>query len=148
MPEADHFGHEMYDGYISARLMLQQNDSMAKAMVIGRKCDADGDLIGNSLPKQILDMGLYEVQFEDGRVDTYSANVIAENIFEQVDDKGQRWLLMDEIIDHCKTKDAVLHEDRYFECNSKRYVKWTPKGWLLCVRWMDMLFYRPKDDNR
>ena len=35
MPEADHFRHEIYDKYISARLMLSQGDSMAKATVIG-----------------------------------------------------------------------------------------------------------------
>ena len=35
MPEAIHFGHEIYDQYISARLMLPQGDSMAKATVIG-----------------------------------------------------------------------------------------------------------------
>ena len=33
--EADHFSHEIYDKYISARLMLPQGDSMAKATVIG-----------------------------------------------------------------------------------------------------------------
>ena len=110
---------------------------MANAMVIGHKCDADGKLIGNSHPNPILDMGLYEVQFEDGRVDTYSANVIAENIFEQVDDEGERWLLMDEIVDHCKAKDTVSHKDQYFKCIGKRYTKWTTKGWFLCVRWKD-----------
>ena len=35
MPEADYFGHEIYDKYISARLMLPQGDSMATATVIG-----------------------------------------------------------------------------------------------------------------
>ena len=97
--------------------MLPQEDSMAKATVIGRKRDADGELIGNSHPNPILDTGLYEIQFDDGRVDTYSANIIAENIFEQVDDEGKKWLLMDDIVDHRKTKDAISHEDRYFERN-------------------------------
>ena len=137
MPEADHFGHEIYDRYILARIMLPQEDSMARATVIGRKRDADGELIGNSHPNPILDTGLYEVQFDDGRVDTYSANIIAENIFEQVDDEGKKWLLMDEIVDHRKTKEAISHEDRYFERNDKRYAKWTTKGWFLCVRWKD-----------
>ena len=51
-------------------------------------------------PNPILDTGLYAVQFEDGHVDTFSANIIAENIFEQVDDEGRTMLLMDEIVDH------------------------------------------------
>ena len=58
-------------------------------------------------PNPILDTGLYEVQFEDGCIDTFSANIIAENISEQVDDEGRTTFLMDEIVDHHKTKDAV-----------------------------------------
>ena len=115
MPEADHFGHEIYDKYISARLMLPQGDSMAKATVIGQKRDADRELIGNTHPNLILDTGLYEVQFEDGHFNTFSTNIIAENIFEQVDNEGRTMLLMDEIVDHHKTKDAVTHENHYFE---------------------------------
>ena len=44
---------------------------------------------------------------------------------------------MDEIVDHCKTKDAVTHENCYFERNGKKYAKWTTKGWFLCICWKD-----------
>ena len=48
----------------------------------------DGELIGYSHPNPILDTGLYEVGFEDGRVATFAANIIAENVIgtkEQID---------------------------------------------------------------
>ena len=115
MPEANHFGHEIYDKYISARLMLPQGDSMAKATVIGQKRDADGEIIENTHPNPILDTSLYEVQFEDGHINTFSTNIIAENIFELVDDEGTTMLLIDEIVDHRKTKDVVTHENCYLK---------------------------------
>ena len=34
-PDVDTIGHELYDRYISARVMLSSGDSMAKATVIG-----------------------------------------------------------------------------------------------------------------
>jgi hypothetical protein len=37
--------------------------------------------------------------FPDGNVAEYSANVIAESLYSQVDDEGRQYLLMDEIID-------------------------------------------------
>jgi hypothetical protein len=36
----------------------------------------------------ILDTRVYDVEFPDGRVDKYAANVIAESMFAQVDDEG------------------------------------------------------------
>jgi hypothetical protein len=51
----------------------------------------------------ILDTRIYEVQFPDGHMAEYTANVIAECIYSQVDDEGHQYLLLDEIIDYMKT---------------------------------------------
>jgi hypothetical protein len=56
-------------------------------------------LVGSNA-NPVLDTSLYDVEFDDGRVGTYSANVIAENIVEQVDAEGQAHVLFDDIIDH------------------------------------------------
>ena len=64
------------------------------------KRDTEGALIGNTHPNPILDTGLHEVRFDDGKMAAYSANIIAENIYKQVDDEGQSWVIMDEIVDH------------------------------------------------
>jgi hypothetical protein len=36
-----------------------------------------------------MDTRIYDVQFPDGHVEAYSANVIAENIYAQVDEEGR-----------------------------------------------------------
>ena len=109
--DVDTIGHELYDRCISARVMLPSGDSMAKATIIGQKRDMEGALIGNTHPNPILDTRLYEVRFNDGKMAAYSTNIIAENIYEQADDEGQRWVMMDEIVDHCKTKDTIRHKE-------------------------------------
>ena len=137
IPEADNFGHEAYDKFISARVLLPAGDGMMQAIVRGRKRNEDGELIGKSHPNPILDTGLYEVVFQDGRVDTYAANVIAESIYEQIDEEGKAIAIMDEIVDHKKDATAISHENRFFEHNGRKYARWTTKGWSLCIKWKD-----------
>ena len=138
-PDVDTIGHELYDRYISARVMLPSGDSMTKATVIGQKRDTQGPLICNTHPNPILDAGLYEVRFNDGKTAAYSTNIIAENIYEQVevDNEGQNWAMMDEIVDHCKTNDVIRHEEQHFKKNGKKCAKWTTKEWFLCIKWKD-----------
>ena len=47
-----------------------------------------------------LDTAQYEVEFEDGAVERYHANIIAEHIYSQMDDEGNGVALLDDIIDH------------------------------------------------
>jgi Reverse transcriptase (RNA-dependent DNA polymerase) len=138
MPEADMMDHDAYDKYISARMYLPDSEGIAKlAKVIRRKRDGDGKLIGKSHPNPILDTSLYEVEFEDGLTGTYAANIIAENIFEQVDDDGQPHVLFDSIVDHKKTSEALAKEDNSVGVGgTNRFIR-TTKGWKLCVQWKD-----------
>ena len=53
----------------------------------------------------------YEVRDDNGKMADYSANIIAENIYEQVDSECQSWAMIDEIVDHCKTKDTLRQEE-------------------------------------
>jgi hypothetical protein len=83
-----------YDKYIIARLWLPDGEGILQhATVKKRKRDEDENLIGKSNPNPILDTALYMVGFDDGTTGMYVANVIAENIFEQVDAKGQLYKL-------------------------------------------------------
>jgi hypothetical protein len=126
MPEADDMDHEAYNKFISARVWLPSDDGIARpAKITGR----------NANP--VLDISLYEVEFDDGRVGTYSANIIAQNIFEQVDDEGQAHLLFDDIKDHRKGTDAVAIDDGFEIHNNRRTPKRTTCGWTLLVQWKD-----------
>ena len=137
IPEADNFGNDAFDKFIPAKVMLPSSDGMMQAIVCGCKRDEDGELIGQSHSNPILDTRLYEVVFEDGRVEAYSANVIAEHIYEQIDKEGRAIAIMDEIVDQKKDHTAISHENRYFTKNGRKYAKWTTRGWSLCVRWKD-----------
>jgi hypothetical protein len=94
MPEADNDPPEFLDNYISAHVLLLKGDTFTKGQVIVRKHDIDGNIIGKPHTNLILDSRIYEVQFEDGHIEEYAANVIAESIYAQVDDKGCEHLPM------------------------------------------------------
>ena len=50
---------------------------------------------------------MYEVEFPDGTVKEYAANIIAENILRQVDPFGRYTHVMDGIIGHKKNDHAL-----------------------------------------
>ena len=102
MREADEFDVETYDAYLQAEVLLPQGDHLVAGTVVGRKRDHDGNPLGNRNPNPILDTRIYEVQFSDGHVLDYAANLIAESIYLQVDDEGNQFLLLQEIIDQKK----------------------------------------------
>jgi hypothetical protein len=84
----------------NAEVILPKGGILIPARVIGRKRDESGNPIGTANTNPILDTCLYDVQFLDGRVETYAANIIAENIYSQLDNEGNRFLLLEEIMDH------------------------------------------------
>jgi hypothetical protein len=114
MPQADKYNHKAFNKYINAEVVIPKHDHVGTGQVIGQKKDQDGNLIGRSNPDPVLDTCILEVQFPDGNVQEYGANVIAEHIYSQVDDKGCRYLLMDEIVDHGKDGLVVAANDLYY----------------------------------
>jgi len=111
MPEADEFDVKTYDVYLQAEVLLPQGDHLVAGTVVHRKRDNDGNPLGKRNPNPILDTRIYEVQFPDGYVLDYAANIIAESIYLQVDDEGNQLLLLQEIIDQKKDDLAVKMKD-------------------------------------
>ena len=68
--------------------------------VIGYALDKDGKLIGTPNDNPILKTLLYDVLFEDESVESYEANVIAENIWWSVVNDGHYEDYLQRIIDH------------------------------------------------
>jgi hypothetical protein len=87
-PKADAFDTATYDQYIAAEVMLPQGDVLVPAKVVGRKHDANGNPVGVGNSNPLLDSRVYNVEFPDGHIDEYAANIIAENIYSQVDSEG------------------------------------------------------------
>ena len=56
--------------------------------------------MGKSNPNPILESRLYKLEFIDRNKKTLYENVIAENILSQVDYKGRKQRIIDEIVDH------------------------------------------------
>ena len=73
--------------------------------------------------------------FPDGVVCQYAENIIAENMYSQVDSNGHHTLLLKKITDHRKSEMAVPIDDKFFisKTGRKRLRKNT-KGWdFLCL---------------
>ena len=81
---------------------------------------------------------MYEVEHLDGERASLSANHIAENLFAQVDDEGNRQVLMKEIIDHRMNGQEVKHQDAFIttKTGTKRRRE-TAKGWEILIEWKD-----------
>ena len=61
-----------------------------------------------------LNSVMYEVEFIDGQVKEYGANIIAENMLSRVDSDGYSLMLMEGIVDYRKDESvAISMEDKY-----------------------------------
>ena len=104
------------NSYLSAKVMIPKDGvSFASGKVVARARDSEGVLIGKSNPNPLFDTSVYEVKFEDGSVERYNANIIAEHIYSQIDGEGYGMTILDEIIDHKWDNSAILGEDEGFK---------------------------------
>ena len=87
----------------------------------------------------MLNTVIYEVEFPDGQVNDYAANVIAENMLTQVDEDGYSLTMMKGIFDWQKDGEvAVAKEDKYIVTRQgTRRARKTTAGWKLLVQWAD-----------
>jgi hypothetical protein len=108
------------------------------ARVSKRLRDDEGKPVGRASNNLVTDTRVFEVEYFDGHTTTMSANKIAECMFAQVDREGSRLLLLDEVIDHRTTKDAITQVDAFtLTSNGRRKRKPTTKGWELLLQWKD-----------
>ena len=88
----------------------------------------------------MLDTQLHEVELEDGTIDWYYVNQIAECILAQVDSEGHECLVMREICDHRKNIRAISIDDGYIvDCHGVKQPKITLDGWEVLIEWKDSL---------
>jgi hypothetical protein len=138
IPDVDNWEPESYDQFISAQVPLPRHGREVLGTVVARKRDHDGNPIGCSHPNPILDTRIYQVTFPDRDRAEYSANVITECLYTQVDDIGHQYLMLEEIMDHKRTADAVEDEEIFYvSSNGNIHQRKPTKGWKLCVTWKD-----------
>ena len=81
---------------------------------------------------------MYEVKYQDGRTAALAANLIAENIFAQVDEEGNRSVLFDDIVDVRTYGTLLLQPDAFITTSSgTQHQVTTTKGWEVNLKWKD-----------
>mmetsp|Transcript_29643 Transcript_29643/g.45323 ORF Transcript_29643/g.45323 Transcript_29643/m.45323 type:complete len:103 (-) Transcript_29643:8-316(-) len=92
---------------------------MTSAKVVGQYKDNDGNIVGNYDDNPHLNTMLYDVEFPDGEIREYAANVIAEIMYAQVDADVHMHTMLDSIIeDYTKDDNAVEQGDMYIVTKS------------------------------
>ena len=122
-----------YDQIINAEVQLQLGEEMVNGKVIQRTIGPDGKVTGTYDNNPFLNSIIYDVEFPDGQVKEYAANIIAENMLTQVDSDGMSTTLMEAIVDHRRDDEKALqHHDKYVQTkNGRRHLRKTTKGWEL-----------------
>jgi hypothetical protein len=126
----DNFTEDTYDQYVGAELVTTYQGEYQYAMVNKRLRDPLGNPIGKRHDNPRLDTRMYEVEMNDGAILEYTANTIAENLYSQIDEEGNRHLIFKAIIDHRRDNESTLEH----HLNRK---KKTVKGWYLLIEWRD-----------
>ena len=69
----------------------------------------------------------------------YTANIIAESIYSQVDQEGRSFSILQEITNHKVDPKVALNESNgfYLSANGNKVNKKTTQGWKLLVEWKD-----------
>jgi hypothetical protein len=136
----DDFTPDVFDDtYVNMELAIPRDgDGPEFAKVTKRLRDKDGLPIGKAHDNPILDTRMYEVEYQDGHKAALAANAIAENMFAQVDDEGNRHVLFDEIVDHRTDGSEVKQQDAFVTASTgNKRRKETTKGWEILVQWKD-----------
>ena len=95
--------------------MILKGDLLVVTHVVGHKHGLDGNPVGQANTNPILDLHVYEVLYDDGYIEVFTSNIIAENIYNQVDADGYQYLFLKEISDHCKDETAVKITDKWIQ---------------------------------
>ena len=126
------------DTLISAEVLLPQGEELKSATVIGRTKNDFGQEVGSFHNNPLLNTIIYDVQFPDGSIREYAANVIAQNMYMQVDSEGRSTLLLKSILDYSMDSTAVPMSDKYVTTKSgQKRLRQTTAGWKLLVQWRD-----------
>ena len=136
VPEVD---DNAYGEFLGMELKLSSADGDQRlGRVAKRARGPEGNPIGQPHEHHLFDTREYEVEFEDGHTERYRANIIAENMFAQVNEHGFHELLFDEIIDHRTDETAIPKSEGFVTShNGNQVPKRTTRGWEVLVQFKD-----------
>ena len=104
------------DMLINAEVMLPsiKNDGTSVLFCVkNRSRNEKGECVGEFHENLLLNTQLYDVEDPDGNVQKYSANIIAQNIYENCDHEGLRWNTVVKIVGHNQADNAVRKDNQW-----------------------------------
>ena len=130
------FEHSLSDTLIGAEVLLPQGEALKSARVKSRHKDGDGHVVSTFDENPLLNSLIYDVEFPDGTIREYAANIIAQNMYSTLDENGFSKLVLDCILDHSKESSAVSKADKYLVTKKGRHrLRKSTIGWKMLVRW-------------
>jgi hypothetical protein len=133
--DIDNLDEARLDKFIGTTFILDPDHSpyklATKVKVRDQSQDPSGRPIGKSHDNPLLNTAEYICELEDGTLDKFLANTIAENVWSQCDFDGNEFLAYKEILDHRKDEHAIPRGDKDTKKNGKP-VK-TTAGWEILV---------------
>ena len=105
------------------------------ARVTKRLRDHNGLPIGTANQNPILDSQMYEGEYQDGHKASLSAHAIAQNMFAQVYEEGNRHIMFQEIVDHHVDGKEIKEQDDFITTKTgTRRRRETTQGWEILVQ--------------
>ena len=138
IPEVSDFTPNILDYmYLNMELAPPKDGESAQfTKVTKRLRDTNGLSIGVAHENPMLDTRIYEVKYHDVHKAYLTANTISENLFSQVDEEGNRHVLLDCIANHLTNWTELPIDEAYITSKnggcSKRQ---TTNGWEILLQW-------------
>ena len=110
--EADE--HDNLDNYIHAELLMDIGGERLQGRVVKRAKDHEQNKKGHSHQNPIFNTCTYLVEFAGSSVGEYLANIIAENIYSQIDSKGCLYAVLKEVSGHHKVPGVALEKNENY----------------------------------
>ena len=134
----DDEGNALFERPLTDALIHAERKEFRHARVKKRHRDEEGQITGTYSDNPIVNTLLYDVEFDNGSTREYAANVIAANLYEQVDCDGYNHSMFRGIEDFRKNLDAVPKSNTFIKTKSgKRRMRQTTAGWDFLVQWQD-----------
>jgi hypothetical protein len=128
---------EALEKYLNMELRMgARTDDERWGRVIKHAKGIGGEAVGHAHTNPFFDTREYKVEFTNGTIERYAAKVIAENMYAQVDDEGNMFQLLDEIMDHKKDDTAIdIANGTVTTSSGNVKPKITTQGWQLLMLW-------------
>jgi len=132
------------DTLIGVEILLPRSgekgaESKALCKVLRRSVSNDGSTTGIYDENPALNTMIYDIQFPDEMIEQYGANIIAQNVLDQVEDEsGHYSARLKSVLDHRRQGNAVSKAKKYiFSRNGQRKLRQSTAGWMFQVEYTD-----------